>query len=357
MSKSVERVRKLLPSSSDPTEACGERTLPPRAERELAELRRCAGAPAVGPRVFTRRRLLVGVTAAGVGAASVVAGERLVPREAETRPVSYTPPVLRLKPVEGRSGSAYLLAFAARVEKLPQEPESGAYRYTKTWGWWLNTAGDVPGGAVNAAVPTVTESWVRQDGAGRQRSEYGEPLYPDPGRREAAEKAGLVAGAGVKDRTYGPGQVPTAEGDLWGDVAPFSTDERELAEQMKKVNWEGGTIAHGVSDLLNYAARSGPVPPRLRAAALRVLARSDQVEVATATTWQGQQAIVVSQSERYQGSTQRESVFFDPRTGYPSGFESALFGNPRSLNITVPATLGVGETLRHGRVASTGERP
>ncbi|MBB1243145.1 CU044_5270 family protein [Streptomyces durbertensis] len=358
MNRDTLRVRELLPPSADPAAECGGRELlPPRAARELAELRRRAVAPPTQPAFFSRRRILVGATAAGVSAALAVVGQRLVPQESETQPVAYTPPVLRLKPVEGESGSAFLLAFAERVEKLPQERAGGAYRYLKTWGWWLNTAGDLPGGPVSAAVPTVTESWIRRDASGRQRSAYGEPLYPDPGQRETAEKAGLLAGTGEEDRIYGPGQAPTVEGDEWGDVAPFSTDPRELARQMEEVSWDGGMLAHGVSDLISYAARSGPVSPRLRAAALRVLARSRQVDVATTTTWQGRRVIAVSQSETYQGSTQRESVFFDPATGYPSGFESALFGNARSLNITVPATLGVGETLDRGWVSSTTERP
>ncbi|MFI6280317.1 CU044_5270 family protein [Streptomyces sp. NPDC050988] len=358
MSKDAERVRELLPSSSDPAAAeCDGRVLSPRAERELVEMRQRAASSVEPTRVFTRRRILVGAGAAGVGAALIVGGQQLIPRREDAQTVAFTPPVLSLKPVEDQSASEYLLAFAARVEKLPQERAHGAYSYTKTWGWWLNTAGDVPGGTASVAVPTVTESWITKDGSGRQRSEYGEPIYPNPKQSEVAKEAGLIAGTGVEDRYYGLGKVPTTEGDEWGKIAPFSTNPRELVKQLNEVNWEGGLIANGVSDLLNYAARSGPVPPRLRAAALRVLAQTLGLDVATTMTWQGQHVLAVSQSEGYQGSTQRESVLFDPETGYPIGFESALFGHPRSLNITVPATLSVGETLRRGTVASTDERP
>ncbi|MDX2835738.1 hypothetical protein ACH3XX_42920 [Streptomyces scabiei] len=70
--------------------------------------------------------------------------------------------------------------MAKRVEALPEEHSGGSYQYSKTWGWWLNTAGDVPGGVANAAVPTVTESWVDRQGGGRKLSTYGDPIFPDP---------------------------------------------------------------------------------------------------------------------------------------------------------------------------------
>ncbi|MFE7455720.1 hypothetical protein [Streptomyces sp. NPDC057554] len=271
--------------------------------------------------------------------------------------MAYTPPVLSLNPVEGQTSREFLRAFASRVEKLAPESAEGAYRYAKTWGWWLNTAGDVPGGVANAAVPTVTESWVGEDRSGRERSAYGEPLYPDPEQERDAQEAGLVAGTGVEDRTYGPGEFPIPDDD-WASIAPFSADPGELMRQLKRVNWESGMLIHGVHDMIGNAAAMGPADPRLRAAALRVLAEhGDGVKVATTTTWQGQEAIVVSEEETYEGSVQRESVLFDPASGYPMGTESALFGHARRLDVPVPATLSVTEILQRGQVDSTNARP
>ncbi|WP_328876762.1 CU044_5270 family protein [Streptomyces sp. NBC_00287] len=328
--------------------------LTPRAEHTLHALRQSRRPRRVR---VGRRQLLAGAGLVAVGAVVAVGGGTLVPDTAAPAPVAYTPPVLSLHPVEGQSARAFLLAFAQRVEALEPEEAQGVYQYSKTWGWWLDTAGDVPGGVANAAVPTVIESWVDKDGSGRQRSAYGEPLYPNPEQRRDAEEAGLVADTGVEDRSFGPGKFPAPEGGDWGTVAPFSTDPRALARQLTKVNWEGGMIVHGVRDMLTYAGKTGAVDPRLRAAALQVLADSTGVTVATTTTWNGRRAVAVSQSETLDGSTQRETVLFDPETGYPVGTESALLGHARHLNVSVPATLAVTETLDRSSVSTTGERP
>jgi hypothetical protein len=348
----VERVRALLTTANDPaggsTKGPGA-LLTPHAEHTLQALRQARRPRGVR---LGRRRLLLAAGLVAVGAAVAVGGRTLVPDAGAPAPVAYTPPVLSLHPVDGQSAHAFLLAFAQRVERLEPETAQGAYQYSKTWGWWLNTAGDVPGGVANAAVPTVTESWVAEDGSGRQRSAYGEPLYPNPEQRKGAEEAGLVSGTGVEDRSFGPGKFPAPEGGDWDTVAPFSTDPRALTRQLTKVNWEGGVIVHGVRDMLNYAGRTGPVDPRLRAAALQVLADAPGVSVAITTTWNGRRAIAVSQSETLDGSTQRETVLFDPQTGYPVGTESALFGHARRLDVSVPATLAVTETLERGSVST-----
>ncbi|MEV8597598.1 hypothetical protein [Streptomyces sp. NPDC052012] len=353
MNRDVERVRALLTPANDPAARPMEDTgtlLTSHAEHTLQTLRQTRRPQGVR---LGRRRLLAGAGLVAVGSVVAVGGRNLVPDAGAPAPVAYTPPVLSLHPVEGQSARAFLLAFARRVETLEPEAAQGDYQYSKTWGWWLDTAGDVPGGVANAAVPTVTESWVAEDGSGRQRSAYGEPLYPNPQQRKDAEAAGLAAGTGVEDRTFGPGKFPAPEGGDWGAVAPFSTDPRVLVRQLTKVNWEGGMIIHGVRDMLTYANRTGPVDPRLRAAALQVLADNTSVTVATTTTWNGRRAVAVSQSETLDGSTQRETVLFDPETGYPVGTESALFGNARHLNVSVPATLAVSETLERGSVSTT----
>ncbi|MFF4589153.1 hypothetical protein [Streptomyces sp. NPDC001388] len=355
MKQDVERVREILTTDNDPAGlvGCGQVALTPRAEYTLDALRQT---PHTRPALLGRRRLLVGAAIVG-GAAVAVGGREFPPAKDVPAPVAYTPPVLTLRPVESRSTRAFLLAFAERVEALRPEAAQGTYQYTKSWGWWLNTAGDVPGGVASAAVPTVTESWVAEDHSGRRRSAYGEPLFPDSAQRKDAEDAGLVAGTGVKDRTYGAGKFPFPEGGAWASVAPFSTDVRALARQLSKVSWDGGMIVYGVHDALGYAARSGPVEPGLRAAALRVLADFADVTVAATTTWQGRHAVAVSQSETLDGSTQRESVLFDPETGYPVGTESALFGDARRLQVSVPATLAVTEILERAAVPTIDGRP
>ena len=360
MKREVERVRALLPASEDPARHVEDGSeLSARAERELAALCRTAVADRQAPQAARRtpsRRSVLAAGAVATGAAVLVwnGGLPLPGRHSGVPAMAVTPPVLSLTPVPGPPAD-YLERLADRVARLPTEHSRGAYRYTKTWGWWLNTAGDVPGGVANAAVPTVTETWVGADGAGRRLEKYGDPLFPDPDQEKDARAAQLVSGKKVSDRTYGPGQFP---GDSpWQDMGPFSSDPVRLTRQLKSVNWEGGLIVFGICDMLTYEARSGPVNPRLRAAALRVLAAYPGLEVSTTTTWKGHHVVAVSQKKVWKGSTARSSVFFDPDTGYPVGTEEALFGNPRKLDVRVPATLTVTETLAGGSVSTTEERP
>ncbi|GGO98696.1 CU044_5270 family protein [Wenjunlia tyrosinilytica] len=359
--RDIERVRELLPAQADPASSCGAgAALSPRAEDDLDALRRTAACVReVRPGLVTRRRILVSAAAATGAAAATVAGYQLRPAaQPRTRATAFTPAVLHYVPFAGRSAREVLLDFAGRVEKLPSETADGPYLYRKEWGWWLNTAGDVPGGVASVAVPTVTESWVKADGSGRQRSAYGDPIYPDAKQKRAAERAGLIAGKGVKNSMYGPGKFPRQpEIDAWRKVGPLSTDPARLAEQLKKVSWDGGHIINGVAAMLDYASRSGPVHPQLRAAALRVLADSRSVRVAGTTSWQGHKAIAVYQTQTWHGSTQRASVLFDPATGCPMGSEDALFGNARKLNVSVPATLAVSEILSSGHTHTIDGRP
>ncbi|QTU61666.1 hypothetical protein [Streptomyces scabiei] len=183
--------------------------------------------------------------------------------------------------------------MAKRVEALPEEHSGGSYQYSKTWGWWLNTAGDVPGGVANAAVPTVAESWVDRQGGGRKLSTYGDPIFPDPEQEREAREAGLVSGKKIGDAEYGPGQFPG--GSPWQEIEPFAQNPDELSRQLETVSWEGGLIISGVSDLLTYASRSGPIAPGLRAAALRVLADAPGLRVSTTTTWKGSKVVAVTQ--------------------------------------------------------------
>ncbi|TQJ92794.1 hypothetical protein [Streptomyces sp. SLBN-31] len=226
MKRDVERIRGLLTVANDPAgpDEQGHITLPPQAEHTLGLLQRSRRPQRVV--LPGRRQLLAGAAVAGAGAVLAVGGRDLLDRKDAATPVAYTPPVLSLRPVQGQSARAFLLAFARRVDRLGPEPRRGAYQYTKTWGWWLNTAGDVPAGVVNAAVPTVTESWVADNDSGRRRSAYGEPLYPNPAQRKDAEAAGLVTGKGVEDRTFGPGKFPFPQSSAWNTVAPFSTAPR-----------------------------------------------------------------------------------------------------------------------------------
>lgn len=363
MKRDVERVRRLLPDAMDPAgtpvSPGDSPQLSDRAERELANLRVSADSEVrEAPRSWPRRRIvLTGLVASAAASALVVSGGVPWPGSGGGA-VAYavTPPVLSLTPVEV-APQDFLRDLATRVAKLPGERIHGPYEYTKAWGWALNTAGDMPGGVANAAVPEETESWVTGDGSGRRRIVYGEPIFPNPDQEKDARDAQLIAGKKIEDTEYGPGKFPAPESEAWRDVAPFSTKPKELARQLGEVNWESGLLVQGVADMLRYVGRSGPVDPALRAAALEVLAESQDVSVSTTTTWQGQKVIAVTQEETWKGSTSRQSILFDPRTGNLVGSEEALLGNARALRIKVPATTSVSEVLTRGTVGNIEGRP
>lgn len=354
MKRDVAAVRGLLTPDLDPaTNLKLEGNLPTRAERELSSLRAMASSDAQRRQsvsVFGRRRLF-GVAAAMIAGGAVVVERDRLPWRQDASPIAaVTPPVLVLAPVSGDHGT-YLRAFAKRVAHLPEEIPVKAYQYSKQWGWWLHTAADASGGAVNAAVPTITESWVGRDGGGRERRTTGEPIFPRPEQENQAREYGLVEGKKLVDETHEPGgfswQSP------WQELEPVAHDAHRLARQLDKVNLEGGLIVYGIADLLTYKALSGSVSPQLRAAALEVLANTQHVKVSTSETWQGKNVIVVTQETHHQGSTGRNSVFFDPDTGHVLGTEEAILGDSLSLNVRVPATLAVMELMERREVPTT----
>ncbi|WP_282702404.1 hypothetical protein [Streptomyces sp. CC219B] len=330
--------------------------LPDRAERELAALLATEDPKPRAPKGMPRRSVLLAGGAVTAVTAVAASGEmgRLLGTSGGAAAAATTQPVLVLRRIAGRSSHDVLTELAEKVGKLAPETVQGPYLYTKTWGWWLNSAGDVPGGVANAAVPTVTEQWIRvSDGSGRERRQYGKPYFPNPDQERDAREARLIEGKGVADKTYEAGRFsPYPE---WQRLIPFSTDPDRLLTQMKEVNWEAGRLIYGVSAMLNAAqlTSGGVVAPELRAAALRVLAKRTDVTVTTTTTWQGQQALAVTQEGRYKNATFRDSLLIDPADGCPMGHEDALLGDPLALNIAVPGTLSVSETLARGTVKDT----
>ena len=359
MKGDLRKVREMAPP--DPQAWFGrDGVLPDRAERELAVLLATAEQTAPRPRTgMSRRRVLLagGVVAAGTAVAASGELGRLLGAEGVEAQAMTTPPVLDLRRIAGRSPHDVLSQLAEKVGELAPDTVHGPYLYTKSWGWALNSAGDVPGGVANAAVPTVTEQWINtSDGAGRERRKYGKPYFPNPDQERDAREAGLIEGKGLKDTTYGPGHF--AQDSEWEVLLPFSTDPDRLLAQLKEVNWEGGRLIWGVSAMLDAAQRAsgGIIEPALRAAALRVLADQTDVTVATTTTWHGQQALAITQEGRHKAATFRDSLLLDPATGYPLGGEEALLGDPLKLNIAVPGTVSVNEILSRGTAKDSKHR-
>ncbi|MEU2562595.1 hypothetical protein ABZ626_25120 [Streptomyces longispororuber] len=341
-----------------------------------------AAAPA---RNAVRRRIVIGTAAAAVAAAAtaVVLGD--VPRrdraDAYRYVASVTPPVLRLTPTPQSAGRT-LLDLAAKVEKQPA-PHPSEWIYTKTWGWSLNIDADAPLGAATAAVPTVSEQWINKDGSGRDRSAFGEPLFPHPETEAAARERGLVAGTGVTDERYGPGHYDAPR--------PVPDDPRALAKLIRTKS--SAVEENGRRELLvALAAWAGEgkmggdsaqhLSGTRRATMLRVLAEPDRyfdfgpsdadrdgegygpLRTYTTRTWQGQEALAVVTQQKpghdpaHPKHYSRETLLISPDTGAVMGSEEAIFGDPLKINVKqVPATLSVRETLTRQPVRAEGARP
>ncbi|MGA4841049.1 hypothetical protein [Streptomyces sp. G45] len=331
-------------------------------------------------RSFVRRRSVIGLAAmtATAVAAVVVLGE--LPRRENVDGYRYvasvTPPVLRLTPTP-EAAEPTLLGLAAKAGRQ-SAPRASQWIYTKTWGWSLNIDADAPLGAATAAVPTVSELWLNQDGSGRDRSEFGEPVFPNPDTEEAARERGLIAGTGVRDHTYGPGHYDTPR--------PVPDDPYALAKLIKAK--APAVEENGYRELLVALAEwageakmggdsAQQLSGRQRAALLRLLAEPDRyfdfgtsaegygpVKTYTTRTWQGQQALAVVTEQKpghdpdYPKHYARETLLLNPETGAVMGSEEAVFGDPLKINVKqVPATLSVRETLARGPVRDAESRP
>lgn len=240
MKGDLRKVRELMPP--DPQDEFGrDGIIPERGERELTALLVADDAttpplPRVG---MSRRRVLLagGVVASVTAVAASGELDRLLGSAGGEAQAMTTPPVLDLREIAGRSSRQVLTQLSEKVRNLAPEGVQGPYLYIKSWAWVLNSAGDVPGGVANAAVPTVTEQWIRtSDAAGRERRRYGKPYFPNPDQERDAREAGLIEGQGVRDETYGPGHF--AQDSEWEALLPFSTDPDRLLAQLKEVNWE-----------------------------------------------------------------------------------------------------------------------
>ncbi|WP_327351154.1 hypothetical protein [Streptomyces sp. NBC_01304] len=313
-----------------------------------------------------RRRVvlaLAGTTAAAATAAIVFETRPgLLPEDEDgyVHVASVTPPVLQLKPTE-EPAKQTLLALADRVEKL-SDPPASEWVYTKKWAWYLNTWGDAPLGAATAATPRTIETWVRTDGSGHERSEFAEPIFPNPDSEQAAREGKLVDGTGVEEDEFGPA----------GHRRPFRLPDEvtKLATRLRRVEQieENGraqllTEVGERSGALGGIGTSEQPTAKQRAAVLRLLAEADYyfdfgtsdygpLQTYTTTTWQGRRALAVSSQQQpghdpeYPKHYSRQTLLISPDSGEIIGDEEALFGDPLKLNLKhVPATLSITEVL------------
>ncbi|WP_172385631.1 hypothetical protein [Streptomyces sp. MNP-20] len=353
------------PAGHVDTAAMGERVAT-RVHARIETLEGDALTPASRRRLRPSRRLILAL-AATTGAAVVTTilidarPDRLPEgKDGYVHVAAVTPPVLHLTPT-AVAAKQTLLALADKVERQP-DPRAAERVYTKKWGWHLNTWGDAPVKAATAATPRTTETWVKKDGSGRERSEFAEPIFPNPPSEETARKGKLVAGTGSEEKVFGPVDYRAAK--------PLPDEVTKLAVALRRVRQieENGraqllTEAGERSGVLGGIGTAHQATAKERAAVLRLLAEPDAyfdfstsdfgpLKTYTTTTWQGQRALAVSTRQepghdpRYPKHYARHTLLINPDTGEIIGDEEAVFGDPLKLNIKhVPATLTVTEIL------------
>ncbi|MEQ4206834.1 hypothetical protein [Actinopolymorpha sp. B9G3] len=382
-SRDVGRVRTLMPA--DPAVAVDRDTeisarVTRRVEALLDAHADAAGRQRGSGTSVARRRVLALGVAGAAGAAVVLADQLPMPGRSSrpTAQAAVTPPVLALAPIPGRTTRQVLRELADKVEKLPP-PAVGPYTYGKSWGWDLSTNAEAPGGAESVAVPTVTEQWINnQDGSGRERKHYGRPYFPNPATERARAEARRW-GEGIEDTIYPPGH--------FGRPRTLPSDPQAMAAKLRAMRSQP-IEDNGTAQLLAAVAtlsgepklgdgrggRGTRLSPEVRAALLRVLADHEEhfdwadtrylpLRAYTTTTWRKQTSLAIVAQERrgaapdYPTSTLRETLLLDPETGFVMGYEVAILGHPRLLNLDVPAPLSVRETLLRAPVDSQTDRP
>jgi len=263
-----------------------------------------------------RRRLVLvaaataAVTAGGLAYATVDLGL------AHPSATAYgaTPPPLTYRPVEG-DAAGVLERLAARVGRLPDTTGDGRYAFVETRGWNLWT--EVGNGQVTSVVvPGTTKSWTAADGSGRAVSRWVEPGHPPQ----------------YTDETLPPGPL------MW-PLRSLSADDATLARQLA----EGHPAENGPYERLiavDDAYGQMPLPPGVRAAVLRYLARTPGLALAGRVTDRaGREAIAVAVDDT-SGLPTRHTLLIDPADGRLLGREEMLTTSAGKLNVPIPSVIG-----------------
>jgi hypothetical protein len=345
MSKHVEAVRRLAgPLDPVPASVGHGAHADPQGQATLANI---ISTPQPGPaaRPAVKRSRAEISSFAALAAVTLALAAVLVAHAisgAGTPALAATPaPLAYHVPRGGPSGREVLLGLAAAAAGQPAPAVStGSYGYVKTAGWYLGTR--VAGGnASSAIVPSVTESWTAADGSGRVL------------RRTASAPAGtrlLGASTGptIDDFRLHPGQrmFPHA----------LSTNPRVLARQLDVGHpTRIGPVERFVA--VNDLALEQPIPPKLEAAILRVLAESPGlINSGSVTDRAGRVGIAVSLDYAYSGGLTRYTLIFDS-VGKLLGEEETLISGAVKLNVRRPAVISYTAFLSSGQVATTISRP
>jgi hypothetical protein len=225
---------------------------------------------------------------------------------------------------------AALEQLAAAVERIPPgESPEGALLYTRSEqvSLMLFPGSDLPGLGVEAfalLLPLTREIWVAADGSSRLRVTTGAPTFFDDRTARAfagSAMPGLLGVGTTSEETFAPSP------DLF-DPADWPTDVDELRLAMHGEARRGPPDLSFGARLVDVAAgllRETGAQPELRAAVLRVLARTGGLRVGPSA---GSDLLLVSVTYESGSGLLARTIGFDPSGNLISYTETTLDGLP-----------------------------
>ncbi len=293
-----------------------------RAEVDLARIiaspRQGDPAPVRSPRrVRARVAVAVGVTTALAAGAFAVGSTR------HGGPPAYAATPDRLLIVSGvdalgfpasADAATLLSSVAAKAARLPDDTGTGRYARIETdaWALWTRVTRKT---VTSDVVPQTTTRWTARDGSGRL----------------AVRRDGPGTAHGDTDSTVAPG----GQSLMW-PLGSLSADDQELARQLDQAHPAANGPAERLVAVADAVAEQ-PLPPAVRAAVLRYLARTPGLAVdGVVRDRAGREGIAVHVDTTMTGLPERRTLIVDPVDGRILGAETLLTRTAGKLN--VPST-------------------
>jgi hypothetical protein len=346
----LEAVRRLI-SHADPVAESEDLRLGTAEASALLEAVRQSSAR---PRRVPRRAVLT----AGLAAAAATGAVVVLDPFRSSPAAAATPPLIPYSLPAGTPGAEELRRIADRTEALPAEPVTGEFRYVRYEGWFLNSA--VSGGKTTSALDSsISETWYRPDGTGRERMAPGLSLVDRVGSRETLEAVTGEPSTSDRMMTHDmpdgitPTPLPDAQHLDTSGVRAFARAAIEGADLSIP---SGPLLVQGIDELF----RRQPVPPRTRAGVWRLLSAVPELiyrgEVTDRAARRGA-AFTIDDNGDAHGLPEQYLLVIDPDTGRLLEYDDILTTDPGALNVRVPAVLELKIFLAEGYSTTTSTRP
>jgi hypothetical protein len=283
-----------------------------------------------------------------VGVAIAAGGGHSARRYVVLQPLDYSRALnpVRAAPVLDQ------LAAAAQAEPAAGH---GSWYYLESASWSTFAGGDPD--AQPAGMPTVSEQWIRGDGA--QRVVTHSDLPAPAAGLDAWLRAGLPL-------TGGRVQIHTGAAAAGQFPAELSTDPTTLANELLKAEVGSSSPSTGAglprSEELIVAVKDlraqRQMTPALQAAVLRMLAAQPSiVSVGSATDRLGRVVQAVALDSAASGLPTRHVLLFDQTTGELLGAEDILTKSAGELGVPIPSVISYVIYVRDGLVTSNTSVP